>query len=97
MRIKIKICGLTTPEEVDAAVKGGATHVGFVFAKRPTARSVSLAKAAVLAVRVPSHIRKVGVFFEQDSVLFLQAIAYAGLLSCNCMAPTPPRPRMSVA
>jgi phosphoribosylanthranilate isomerase len=35
-RIAIKICGLSTPETLDAALKGGASHVGFVhFAKSP--------------------------------------------------------------
>lgn len=28
----IKICGLSTPETVDAAVEAGADAVGFVFA-----------------------------------------------------------------
>jgi phosphoribosylanthranilate isomerase len=27
----VKICGLSTPEAVDAALDGGATHLGFVF------------------------------------------------------------------
>ena len=79
MQIKVKICGLTRRDEVDAAVQGGASHVGFIFTRHPTAISVSLAQAAILAARVPSHVRKVGVFFEQDSVLFLKAIAYAEL------------------
>ena len=35
-RIAVKICGLSTPETLDAALKGGASHVGFVhFAKSP--------------------------------------------------------------
>lgn len=31
MSLDIKICGLSTPETVDAALRGGATHVGFIF------------------------------------------------------------------
>lgn len=31
MTLDIKICGLKTPEAVEAAVTGGATHVGFIF------------------------------------------------------------------
>jgi phosphoribosylanthranilate isomerase len=35
-RIAIKICGLSTPETVGAAVRAGASHVGFVhFPKSP--------------------------------------------------------------
>ena len=43
----IKICGLTTPETLDAALKGGASHVGFVhFAKSP--RHVEAERLAAL-------------------------------------------------
>ncbi len=31
MRVTAKICGLTTPETVTAAVDGGASHLGFMF------------------------------------------------------------------
>ena len=43
-----KICGLSTPEAVEAAVQGGAAYVGFVFfAASP--RDVTPARAAELA------------------------------------------------
>jgi phosphoribosylanthranilate isomerase len=36
MSLDIKICGLSTPETLDAALDGGASHVGFIFfAKSP--------------------------------------------------------------
>ena len=36
MALDIKICGLKTPEALDAALAGGASHVGFIFfAKSP--------------------------------------------------------------
>lgn len=54
----IKICGLSTPETVAAAVGSGASHVGFVhFAKSP--RHVSLADAARLRALVPGHVKAV--------------------------------------
>ncbi len=54
----IKICGLTTPDAVDAAVDAGATHVGLVhFEASP--RHVSLADAAKLRMRVPGHVKVV--------------------------------------
>jgi hypothetical protein len=31
-------------------------------------------QAAELAARVPRHVRKVGLFFEQDSIFFMTAI-----------------------
>ncbi|MEM6493948.1 MAG: N-(5'-phosphoribosyl)anthranilate isomerase, partial [Pseudomonadota bacterium] len=33
---QIKICGLSRPEEIDAAARAGASHIGLVhFAKSP--------------------------------------------------------------
>ena len=44
---KVKICGLSTPEAVAAAVEAGADYIGFVFAK--SKRQVSLEQAHGLA------------------------------------------------
>lgn len=50
MTLDIKICGLKTPEAIDAALAGGATHVGFIFfLKSP--RNVDVETAAKLAER----------------------------------------------
>jgi len=54
----IKICGLSTPETLDAAVDAGATHVGFVhYEKSP--RHLSLEAAARLRRRVPESVKLV--------------------------------------
>ncbi|ABC63609.1 phosphoribosylanthranilate isomerase [Erythrobacter litoralis] len=54
----IKICGLSTPETIEAAVQAGATHVGLVhFAKSP--RHVELEKAAELRALVPESVKAV--------------------------------------
>lgn len=64
-RIGIKICGLSTPETLDAALGAGATHVGFVhFPKSP--RHVDFDRMAQLAARVPSHVAKVAVLVDPD-------------------------------
>ncbi|WP_174299442.1 phosphoribosylanthranilate isomerase [Caulobacter sp. S45] len=48
MPVATKICGLSTPEDVQAAVEGGAAYVGFVFfTKSP--RNLAPAQAAELA------------------------------------------------
>jgi len=59
----VKICGLSTPESVSAAVEAGAQFVGFVFFP-PSPRSVDPAQAARLAVEVPPGIGKVGLFVD---------------------------------
>ncbi|WP_037675077.1 phosphoribosylanthranilate isomerase [Streptomyces griseus] len=59
----VKICGLRTERDVDAAVEAGADAIGFVFAHSP--RQVDAATAALLARRVPEHVLTVGVFRGQ--------------------------------
>jgi phosphoribosylanthranilate isomerase len=60
MRVRVKICGLTSPDAVDAAVAAGADAVGFVLAESP--RRVSPDVAARLAERVPPFVTRVAVF-----------------------------------
>ncbi|MEG3086471.1 phosphoribosylanthranilate isomerase [Sphingomonas sp. PB4P5] len=78
MTINAKICGLSTPETLDAAVRGGASHVGFVFFP-PSPRTLSRDRAQQLAARVPSHVARVGVFVDPDDAL-LDASISAGAL-----------------
>ncbi|NWO81815.1 N-(5'-phosphoribosyl)anthranilate isomerase, partial [Escherichia coli] len=47
MPVTAKICGLSTPETLDAAIAGGASHVGFVFFP-PSPRNVSFDQARAL-------------------------------------------------
>ena len=63
MPVLTKICGVSTPETLDAAISGGASYVGFVFfAKSP--RNLSVDQAVALAARVPAHVKSVGLFVD---------------------------------
>jgi phosphoribosylanthranilate isomerase len=63
MLVQVKICGLSTPETLDAAIAGGASHVGFVFfAKSP--RHLLPAQAAALAARMEGKAAIVGLFVD---------------------------------
>ncbi|MEV5240826.1 phosphoribosylanthranilate isomerase [Streptomyces cinnamoneus] len=73
----IKICGLRTAVDVDAAVTAGADAVGFVFADSP--RRIEAAPARELAARVPSHVLTVGVFRHQPLEEVAALAAAAGL------------------
>lgn len=55
----IKICGLTTPESVDAAVRARADAIGFVFAS--SKRQVTAQQAAQLSAQIPASIARVAV------------------------------------
>ena len=62
---KAKICGLSTPEAVRAALDGGAAFVGFVFfAKSP--RNVSVETAARLAEPARGRAQIVAVSVDAD-------------------------------
>ncbi|HEY8352031.1 MAG TPA: phosphoribosylanthranilate isomerase [Sphingomonadales bacterium] len=60
MRIGVKICGLSDPASVAAAVAGGARYLGFVF-YGPSPRNIEPAAAAGLAAEVPAGISTVAV------------------------------------
>lgn len=69
-----KICGLSTPETLDAAVAGGASHLGFnFFAGSP--RYVAPDAAASLAARAPARVDKVAVLVDPDEPLVVRVIA----------------------
>ena len=58
-RTRVKICGLKTPVDVDAAVSAGVDAVGFVFYP-PSPRAVSPHIAAALISRLPAGVDAVG-------------------------------------
>ncbi|MES2443747.1 MAG: phosphoribosylanthranilate isomerase [Pseudomonadota bacterium] len=90
MPVTAKICGLSTPKALDAAVAGGASHAGFVFFP-PSPRNVGFDQVRALAARVPAHVGKVGVFVDPDDILLDAAIAAAGLDAIQLHKATPER------
>ena len=52
----VKICGLSTPETVDAAIRLGATHIGLVHYE-PSPRHVALDLAAQLRQRAQGKVK----------------------------------------
>lgn len=63
--MRVKICGLRSPEAVAAAVGAGAAYLGFVFFPK-SPRHVTLAEAAALAVEVPPGVAKVALVVDAD-------------------------------
>jgi phosphoribosylanthranilate isomerase len=68
----IKICGVKTAEAVDAAVRAGATHLGFNFFRK-SPRYVAPDEAGRLAARAPG-LRSVALTVDADDVM-LRAIS----------------------
>lgn len=65
MITRVKICGLTRPEDIDAAVSDGADAIGLVF-YAPSPRAVSIAQARELAARVPAFVTVTGLFVNPE-------------------------------
>jgi phosphoribosylanthranilate isomerase len=77
-RTRIKICGLTREEDVDAAVAAGADAVGFIM-YAPSPRFVGARRAAELASRLPPFVTPV--------LLFVNAAA-ADIAAACALLPT---------
>jgi len=76
MTVQAKICGLSTPEAVTAAVDGGASYVGFVFFG-PSPRNITRDQFSKLVPLVPTHVRRVALSVDADDQS-IQEIAATG-------------------
>jgi len=75
MPLIVKICGLSTPETLDAALDAGADMVGFVFFP-PSPRHLRFDVARALGQRVRGRAQKVALTVDADPA-FLQSIVEA--------------------
>jgi phosphoribosylanthranilate isomerase len=74
MSVEAKICGLSTPETLDAAVQGGARWIGFVTYPR-SPRHISTDLLRSLGARVPKSVGRVGLFVDPDDALLDERLA----------------------
>src|SRR4051812_21491411 len=65
MSLIVKICGLSTPETLDAAIAAGADMAGFVFFS-PSPRHLSLENARELAKQAKGRVVKVALTVDAD-------------------------------
>ncbi|HZQ02040.1 MAG TPA: phosphoribosylanthranilate isomerase [Reyranella sp.] len=73
-----KICGLSTPQTVDAAVEAGADYVGFV-AYPPSPRHIPTETLRALGKRVPGLVVRVGLFVDPDDALLDERVGTGAL------------------
>lgn len=73
-RTRVKICGITRPEDLQAVLAAGADAVGFVF-HPPSPRYVDRPLAASLVRRVPPFVTRVGLFVNADPAMVKAVLA----------------------
>ncbi|MGF7147590.1 phosphoribosylanthranilate isomerase [Sphingomonas zeicaulis] len=81
-RITAKICGLSTADSVGAAVRHGASHVGFVFFPK-SPRHVNTERMQALAAFVPGHVSKVAVLVDPDDALLASVAPLVDILQLH--------------
>lgn len=65
-RTRIKICGITTPDDARAAAAAGADAIGLVF-HAASPRAVSMTQAAAIVRAIPPFVTTVGLFVNPDA------------------------------
>lgn len=70
----VKICGLSQPAHVTAAVQAGARYLGLVFFPK-SPRAVTPVQAAALSAEVPVGVARVGLFVDPDDALITATLA----------------------
>ncbi|QIB33915.1 phosphoribosylanthranilate isomerase [Ancylobacter pratisalsi] len=74
MSLEIKICGINTPDALDAALEAGADMIGMVFFA-PSPRHVEHATAHALAERARGRARVVALTVDADDSALAEIVA----------------------
>ena len=74
----VKICGLNNAESVEAAVKSGASMLGFVFFSQ-SPRAISPELASELVRRLPTGVKAVGLFVDPEDMWLEQVLSHVPL------------------
>lgn len=86
--VRIKICGITRPEDAALAAEAGADAVGLVFAKSP--RQVSTRQARDIVAALPPFVSAVGVFVNARPTTILRIVETVGLSEVQLHGDEPP-------
>lgn len=87
-RTRIKICGITRPEDALAAERAGCDAVGFVFWEE-SKRYIDISKAREIRRKLSSPTAAVGVFVSPTCEQVSEATADAGLTAAQLCGPLP--------
>ena len=79
-RTRVKICGVTTPDDAVLAASAGADAVGLNF-HPPSPRAVDAAQAAEIVAALPPFVAAVGVFVDPPAST-VEAVLETARLDC---------------
>ena len=82
----IKICGITSPKDAEAAIKAGVSAIGLVFAAS-SPRRVTLEQARKIAALARDRVQLVGVFTEAGEVAAAHELVAFDLVQIHGDAP----------
>jgi len=74
----IKICGMTTAEDVDQAVAAGADMIGFILVPW-SPRAIDLEQARTLRAHVPAGVEAIGVLSDETAERAAAMLEESGL------------------
>ena len=95
-RLAIKICGLSTPDTVGAAIKADATHLGFVhFPKSP--RHVEADQLRALVAAIPAHVGRVAVLVDPTDETLAELTATRALTALQLHGKESPERTAAIA
>ena len=77
LMVKVKVCGITSPEDARVAADAGADAVGLVFAESP--RRIGVERGREIAAALPEGILRVGVFVDAEPEEVLRISRQVGL------------------
>lgn len=72
-RVRVKICGITRPEDALAAAQAGADAIGLVFYE-PSPRAVTIEQAKLIVKNLPAFVTTTALFVNANPLLVEQVI-----------------------
>ncbi len=87
--VKVKICGITRPEDAVAAAEAGADAIGLVFADSP--RRVSVAQAQAIVAELPPFVTPVALFVNEALASMLAWCEILGIRAVQLHGDEPPK------
>lgn len=73
MRTRVKICGITRPQDAIAAAQAGADAIGLVFYPA-SPRAVEIAQAQEIVAALPPFVTSVGLFVDAGEATIRQVL-----------------------